>query len=48
VVIASTPDAHRREKYFKTTAGKPPSPKLWRPRKALGLILRDTLAELRA
>jgi putative endonuclease len=33
----STTDAHRREKYFKTTAGK----------KALGLMLRDSLAELR-
>jgi putative endonuclease len=34
---ASTTDAHRREKYLKTTAGK----------KALGLMLRDSLAELR-
>ena len=34
---ASTTDAHRREKYFKTTAGK----------KALGLMLRDTLSSLR-
>ncbi len=34
---ASTTDAHRREKYLKTTAG----------RKALGLMLRTTLAELR-
>jgi len=34
----SSADALRREKYFKTTAGK----------KALGLMLRDALAELRA
>jgi putative endonuclease len=33
----STIDAPRREKYFKTTAGK----------KALGLMLRDTLSDLR-
>jgi len=33
----STTDAHRREKYFKTTAGK----------KALGLMLRHTLSDLR-
>ena len=34
---ASTTDAHRREKYFKTTAGK----------KALKLMLRESLARLR-
>ena len=34
---ASTTDAHRREKYFKTTAGK----------KAISLMLRSALAELR-
>lgn len=34
---ASTTDAHRRETYFKTTAGK----------KALGLMLRESLADLR-
>lgn len=34
---ASTTDAHRREKYFKTTAGK----------KALALMLRDSLGQLR-
>ena len=33
----STTDAHRREKYFKTTAGK----------KALGLMLRESLSNLR-
>ena len=35
---ASTTDAHRREKYFKTTAGK----------KALKLMLRDAFSELRS
>jgi putative endonuclease len=34
---ASTTDAHRREKYFKTTAGK----------KALNLMLRDALSGIR-
>ena len=34
---ASTTDAHRREKYFKTTAGK----------RALKLMLRESLAQLR-
>ena len=34
---ASATDAHRREKYFKTTAGK----------KALALMLRDSLDRLR-
>jgi len=35
---ASAIDAHRREKCFKTTIGK----------KALGLMLRDSLAKLRS
>ena len=34
---ASTTDAHRRETYFKTTAGK----------RALKLMLRESLAQLR-